>query len=81
MLYQRLHICAHPYYANNIPHEILPSFIVPTTAKNTCIEYQICAYDEEEFAEHGKASHTEYKGERKRVKLYLGEKQRYFSRS
>lgn len=63
-LYQRLHICAHPYFAEFIPKETTPSYITPSTASDTCIEYQVCTLDEEEFAEHGPAAHTNYKGER-----------------
>ncbi len=64
-LYQRLHICAHPYFANDIPKQFIPNYIIPSKASDTCIEYQVCTIDEEEFAEHGKAAHTEYKGDKK----------------
>ena len=63
-LYQRLHICANPYFSNHIPEQQIPNFIIPSTADIPTIEYQVCTLEEEEFAEHGKASHTEYKGNR-----------------
>lgn len=63
-LYQRLHTCAHPYFADYIPPQRTPNYIIPSTSTDTSIEYQVCTLEEEEFAEHGKASHTEYKGER-----------------
>ena len=64
-LYQRLHTCARPYYEKFIPKTITPNYIVPSTAYGPSIEYQVCTLEEEDFAEHGKASHTDYKGERK----------------
>ena len=60
-LYQRLHICAKPYYSDTVPKEIMPNFIIPPKSTEHTIEYQVCLKDEEEFAEHGKASHTGYK--------------------
>ena len=63
-LYQRLHTCAHPYFADYIPQQRTPNYIIPSTSTDTSIEYQVCTLDEEVFAEHGKASHTEYKGDR-----------------
>lgn len=64
-LYQRLHICARPYYDKFIPDSQVPNYVIPSRAIGPAIEYQVCTLDEENFAEHGKASHTDYKGERK----------------
>lgn len=63
-LYQRLHTCTRPYFEKHVPKQQLPTYIVPSTANGITIEYQVCTLDEENFAEHGKASHKTYKGER-----------------
>lgn len=63
-LYQRLHTCTRPYFEKYIPKQQIPTYIVPSTAYGPSIEYQVCTLDEENFAEHGKASHKTYKGER-----------------
>lgn len=60
-LYQRIHTCAKPFYSKFIPKERLPNFIIPAQITEPAIEYQMCLKSEEEFAEHGKAAHSEYK--------------------
>lgn len=60
-LYQRLHICAKPFFSKLIPEEIIPNFIIPAKTTEPAIEFQMCLHSEEEFAEHGKSAHTEYK--------------------
>lgn len=60
-LYQRLHVCASPFFSEFIPEQKISSFIMPTSSKNTAIEYQFCSMDEEKFAEYGKSAHTLYK--------------------
>lgn len=71
-LYQRLHTCAHPYFANFIPKQHTPNYIIPSTSTDTSIEYQVCTLEEEIFAEHGKAGHTEYKGKDEKIFHRLG---------
>lgn len=60
-LYQRIHICAHPYFSKNVPQKMLPNYIIPPKSNNPAIEYQISTADEDYWAEHGKAAHHIYK--------------------
>lgn len=62
MLYQRMHICAHPYYSKLVPKLKIPNYIIPPQSNNNyAVEYQICTDKEEWWAEFGKAAHTRYK--------------------
>ena len=60
-LYQRIHICAHPFYSKLVPKTILPKHIIPPKSNEPAIEYQFCTAEEEYWAEYGKAAHTNYK--------------------
>lgn len=60
-LYQRLHICAYPYYSKGIYIPLLPNYINPPKSTIPALEYQICTTEEDDWAEHGKASHQTYK--------------------
>lgn len=61
MLYQRMHICANPYYSNLVPNLNVPNYIIPPKSRKYAVEYQICTDDEEWWAEFGKAAHIKYK--------------------
>lgn len=60
-LYQRLHVCASPFYSKTTTQKNLPSFIIPPSSENLSIEYQFCSIDEEKYAEYGKSAHNLYK--------------------
>lgn len=61
VLYQRMHICAHPFYADSIPKVTLPTYILSPKSNVPALEYQVCTDDEEWWAEFGKSPHTKYK--------------------
>ena len=60
-LYQRLHICAHPFYSKFVRNLKIPKYIIKPKSKNPAIEYQFCTAKEDYWAEYGKAAHTNYK--------------------
>lgn len=63
--YQSLHICVTPYYSDYIEHPQLPSYIIPPEDYDYRVEYQFRTDTQNEFAEHGKASHSSvYKPDR-----------------
>lgn len=60
--YQSLHICVTPDFSDYMEHPELPSCIIPPSTYDFFIEYQFRTERQNEFAEHGIASHkTSYK--------------------
>ena len=60
--YQSLHVCVIPYYSDDIEHMTLPNCIIPPACRNSFMEYQFRTGKQNEYAEHGYASHnSEYK--------------------
>lgn len=59
--YQSIHICVIPDYSNSMVQAKLPPFILPQKTNNFYIEYQFRTSKQHDFAEHGFASHKEYK--------------------
>lgn len=60
-LYQRIHTCAEPNFAKDVPVENLPNYIIPSKSMSPAFEYQFSLKDEDDFAEYGKAAHRDYK--------------------
>ncbi len=60
--YQSLHVCVVPYYSSEVEHIKVPNCIIPSECDDSFIEYQFRTAKQNEFAEHGPASHNqEYK--------------------
>lgn len=60
--YQSLHVCIIPFYSTNVEHLEVPSCIIPTKVKDSAFEYQFRTAKQNDYAEHGPASHNlEYK--------------------
>ena len=60
--YQSLHVCAIPYYSQDVEHMLIPNCIIPPSCKDSFIEYQFRTGKENEYAERGPVSHnSEYK--------------------
>lgn len=55
--YQSLHICVTPDYSNYIERTPTPSYILPSLSQDYSLEYQFRTHQQNEFAEHGTASH------------------------
>lgn len=55
--YQSLHICITPDYSENIEHLVAPSYIIPPKCLDYSFEYQFRTKTQDDFAEHGPASH------------------------
>lgn len=55
--YQSLHTCVIPHYSNYIERLPLPPYIIPPASDDYTIEYQIRTQRQDDFAEHGAASH------------------------
>lgn len=62
MLYQRIHSCVHPQFEGYESFDsAIPTYIIPSKNNKPSMEYQFCTAEEEEYSEHGGASHTDYK--------------------
>ena len=60
--YQSLHICVTPDFSNYMEHPELPACIIPPSTYDFFLEYQFRTQRQNDFAEHGIASHkTSYK--------------------
>ncbi len=60
--YQSLHTCIVPYYSTNVEHLEIPNCIIPPKCNSSVFEYQFRTAKQNDYAEHGKASHSlEYK--------------------
>ena len=60
--YQSLHVCIIPFYSANVEHLEVPSCIIPSKCKDSVFEYQFRTAKQNDYAEHGPASHNlEYK--------------------
>lgn len=60
--YQSLHVCIIPFYSSNVEHLEVPSCIIPSKGKDSVFEYQFRTAKQNDYAEHGPASHNlEYK--------------------
>lgn len=60
--YQSLHVCVIPDYSSDIEPIDIPKCIIPSACEDSFIEYQFRTAKQNEFAEHGPASHDlEYK--------------------
>lgn len=56
--YQSLHVCIVPYYSTNVEHLEIPNCILPPKCKSSVFEYQFRTAKQNNYAEHGKASHN-----------------------
>ena len=60
--YQSLHVCIIPCYSTNVEHLEIPNCIIPPKCKSSAFEYQFRTAKQNDYAEHGRASHNvEYK--------------------
>ena len=55
--YQSLHICVIPDYSDYMEHKFIPNCIIPPAHSHYYVEYQFRTEKQNEFAEHGLASH------------------------
>ena len=55
--YQSLHICVIPDYSDYMERKFIPNCIIPPATPHYYVEYQFRTEKQNEFAEHGLASH------------------------
>lgn len=55
--YRSIHVCVTPYYSDYIEHLELPPYIIPPANFDYSLEYQFRTQKEDDYAEHGPASH------------------------